>query len=202
MNPRLSFLLLLLVSVVALSGCAKDQPTPSHTKAWLRQADGDLLTFRNPATGATETMLAKVEDVTVTSAGKFDFKSHDYQTITLTYTTQRPSSAGLRVVFNGDGEVAINPLSEWPESEVTIITHKKSHKEHVISSNRSSALLDDNVYLNGRTYPTVVSGRFNFFSGLPNVPSSGNSLEFFWYSKDDGLVAYTLTDGQTWYRVW
>jgi hypothetical protein len=200
--PRFSPLLLLVLLLLTFSSCNKDTPVPGYTKAWLHDSDGDVITFRNSQTGATETQLAQIEHTSQTFGANNPFGKETLDFIKLTYTGQNDPNAGLRLAFDGDGQIVVEPLYEWSGAKVTIRTNSPKHLEFADGSTSASALLDDNVRLDQRDYAIAVNGRFNFLPSQPNAPRTQNTLREFWYSKDDGLVAYTKTDGQTWYRVW
>ncbi|GAB3839859.1 hypothetical protein [Hymenobacter jeollabukensis] len=195
MKLRFPSLLLVLLTLL-LASCDRDQPTPKHTKAWLNQADGDQMTFRNPATGATESVRATVTDVTDSRAGKFDLRSRDYQTITLSYApTAAPDTELFQLKFTGDGMIEMGLTSNNNFERCAYVdTHKQADKELVYGTDMVSAERLDNLLLDGRSYARVAHVRYLNQGGW-------NLIAEYWYSKTDGLVAYTKTDGQTWYRV-
>jgi hypothetical protein len=187
---------------LSFTGCTKDHPTPSYTKAWLHDADGDVLMFRNASTGATETFLASVEDVTHTIKPKLEVRSFELQNISLTYVGQNDSQAGLYVVLDGYGQVTFQPTINSSSMQVVLETDRKSHKEGMYASENANARIETNLELNGRTYARLAHGEFSFTASEQQNPQTAKTLREFWYSKDEGLVAYTKTNGQTWYRVW
>ncbi|MCC3160586.1 hypothetical protein LJ737_25335 [Hymenobacter sp. 15J16-1T3B] len=197
MNTRLLVLFLSLLSLT-LGSCDRDLPTPHHTKAWLSQADGDRLTFRNATTGATRTLQARVTDRTYSRAGKFDFRSKDFQIITLAYAPQAlPDSDVLQLQFNGDGLVEMGySVYNAFERCAFVDTHANTAKELVYGTDLAEAERLDNLRLDGRTYERVA--HVTYADGM-------NMILEYWYSRTDGLVAFTeptQTGPQTWYRVW
>lgn len=193
MKTRFFVLCLALLSF-AFSSCDRDQPTPKYTRAWLSQAGGEQLTFRNAGTGATATLLAQVQDVTHSLAGKFDFRSHDYQVITLTYhQSVFPQAELCQLQFNGDGYLALGYAAPDFTRCALVDTAPKSAQEVVSGTELADAELLNNLVLDGRSYARVVHLRYR--------QGAWNDLTEYWYSKADGLVAYTRADGQTWYRV-
>ncbi|RAK62087.1 hypothetical protein [Hymenobacter edaphi] len=196
MKTRLLVFCLSLLTL-ALGSCDRDQPTPKYTKAWLSQADGDVLTFRNPTTGATESVRATVTEVTASRAGKFDLRSRDYQTITLAYApAAAPGSDLFQLQFNGDGMVIMGITANNSFERCAYVdTHRQADKELVYGTDMVTAERLDNLLLDGRSHARVAHVRYL-------NPSGWNLIAGYWYSKTDGLVAYTKTDGQTWYRVW
>ncbi|GAA4384595.1 hypothetical protein [Hymenobacter koreensis] len=158
-----------------------------------------MLTFRNASTGATLTLKTQITDATHSRAGKFDFRSKDFQIITLKYVLPAsPNTELLQVEFNGDGQVDMGfTVNRAFERCAFVDTHAKAAKEMVYGSDRAEAERLDNLRLDGRTYERVA-----------HVTYAGNGLNMmkeYWYSKADGLVAFTeptQTGLQNWYRVW
>lgn len=189
-------LLALALLSFSFSSCDRDQPTPKYTRAWLSQTEGQQLVFRNSATGAADTLQTVLSDETHSLAGKFDFRSHDYQVISLRYALSRyPNTELVELQFNGDGRVELGlTMANQFERYAHIETHPQASQEHLYGSDRAELQKLDNLLLNGRQYARVAH--------LSYTRGGLNGIREYWYSKQDGLVAYTRHDGQTLYRVW
>lgn len=201
MKQRFLFASWGLAALTALPGCdSPDQPVPAHTKAWVQGHDGDVLRFYQPATGASDSVRVALTDENARhSNGKLSLGSYHAQVITLKYLMGQPFPnrvitvyPGLEVYFYSSGSVSFRlPAANYGMAEVT--TAPDPAAEQATGSYYLAAELLRNTSLNGRSYQRVIHLHLL-------QPPDPQQPEDFWYSQEDGLVAYALPGSPAWYR--
>lgn len=197
-------LFVLLGATFCLSSCDKpDMAVPEHTKAWLREANGDAVYFRQPATGDIDTLRVELTETNEwrNNPGKLSLGGYHQQLFVLTYTRQKPASAAspLRVLleFASYGHITLNVLPSAVYGQAAYITSSDNAADELVTgTSYATGELLNQVMLNGRLYSRVAHMHRLYL----NAGATPAVVEDVWYSKADGLVAYTYSNGKAWYR--
>lgn len=188
--------------LLGLAGCdTADLPVAAHTKDWLHDSNGDVLRFRQPATGARDSMRVELTDNNVWRANtKFGLGGYHDQHIVVKYRMGQPFPnrvvpvyPGLELYFQSNSILGFRlPAGNYAVAQLT--TSPDPANEQATGSYEAAAELLHSVTLNGHLYPHI----FHLHVSQPPPPQAP---EDFWYSREDGLVAYALPNSQPWYRL-
>ncbi|RTQ47807.1 hypothetical protein EJV47_17960 [Hymenobacter gummosus] len=180
-----------------LAGCNKSQTVTASAREWLRQSDGERLTFRADGMGAIETLVVTQKNSESTSSRGRGFGTITHHNITLTFQSQTDADAGLVTGFSS-ANVLFSPLRPGSPDGVGLSTDTEQLYNNSGSINRATHSLTKDTLINGRTHSRVVRGTFSAQAVVSVLP---NTLQTFWYAKDAGLVAYRKVTGPIYYRV-
>ncbi|RSK31763.1 hypothetical protein [Hymenobacter metallilatus] len=186
-----------------LVGCTSDEPIPQETQAWLHDTDGTVLTFQNTSTGVAEPVEVHIRrESQRTGSGRFTIRhTRVHQAYLYYYINPQPAVpiTGLGLEF-ADNQVTVAPdPNYWTDSRIFLQTAADEAQETATAETQASVKLTGIMTLNGQAYGRCLWGKFTLAKG--SQPTKTDDVAEFFYTKDQGLVAYTKANGQMWMRV-
>ncbi|MCA8831091.1 hypothetical protein [Hymenobacter pini] len=193
----------LIGGLALLASCTSDEPIPKQTQAWLHDTDGMVLTFKNTTTGASEPVAVHVRNESQrVGSGRFTIRHTRVHQAFLYYQINpqpTPPLYGLEFEF-ADETVTVAPdPNYWTDSRIFLRTSSDANQETATAEPEASVTLSGSMSINGQAYGRCLRGKFTLAKG--NQPTTVDNIEEFFYTKDQGLVAYTKANGQMWLRV-
>jgi hypothetical protein len=189
---RLSSILLL---AFLLGAChhEKTKELLPQAAAWLQGVDGQALRFRNDTLGVETLQLTRVSRVQNMPTKSAD---NPQRVETIAYAGGSFPARGLELTATEYYVIFLLTQPDGtPAGQATLTTAIDPARDVVAAAGIEAELLT-NATLGTRTYARLLHARLLPAQQLPTRPV----IEYF-YSRDEGLVAYTTRQHHRWYRA-
>ncbi|MCC9165499.1 hypothetical protein [Pontibacter harenae] len=185
---------LAIILVTLLSSCKKEKvgvvAMSDSTKAWLHETNGKI-SFSTFA-GDQQELTVKVKEEVKVRPPSFGNGYEEVQTREVLFEANH---SNLKILIMAERSfVYFRSTAPYyhDDTYAALFTSSNPIQEYV-NEYRVAAELIDNVSLGGKNYDRVVHIRFPYYPDFPD------SLRELFYSKQDGLIAYTTVDNRMWY---